>query len=253
MIETTNLWRRYASEGDRRDREQLMSAYAPLVERVVAKLAGGLPAHVDEAELLSYGLEGLAEALERFDSGREIKFETFATARIRGAIIDELRAQDWAPRTVRDRAKQIERVGTKLESSLQRSPSERELAAVLELSHDELRNRLLQSSRATLIRLDGPRGERDGEPITLIDMFCDDTASNPERELEHSELRRTITDAIVSLPTRETILMSLYYYHDLTLREIGNVLGVTESRVCQLHAKAVRTLRHRLQGFISVS
>src|SRR5947208_447326 len=177
--DTAGLWRRYRETRDQGIRDRLILGYSPLVKYVAGRLGSGLPAHVDEQDLVSYGLLGLIGAIERFDPDRDVKFETYAIARIRGAIIDELRALDWVPRSVRSRARDIERAITALEAKLGRAPTDEEIA---------------------------------------------------------------------QLPEGEKLVVTLYYYEELTLREIGEVLGVTESRVSQLHTKAVLRLKARLAG-----
>src|SRR5204862_7051132 len=149
-----DLWRRYKSSGDERARERLVVAYSPVVKYVAGRMSSGLPAHVEEAELISYGLGGLITAIERFDLDRQIKFETYAITRIRGAIIDELRTLDWVPRSVRARAREIERANSKLEHELQRAPSDEEMASQLEMTVDEFQEALLQISNSTVAALD---------------------------------------------------------------------------------------------------
>jgi RNA polymerase sigma factor for flagellar operon FliA len=224
-------------------------AYSPLVKYVAGRMGSGLPGHVEEADLISYGLGGLISAIERFDPSREIKFETYAITRIRGAIIDELRSLDWVPRSVRARAREIERVNVKLEARLQRAPTDEEMAAELALSVDELQNSLLQISNSTIVALDELWNVQDpnGDQISLLDTLPDRNALDPQQLVDQSELRDRISDAIRALPEREKLVVALYYYENLTLREIGEVLGVTESRVSQLHTKAVLRLRSKLE------
>jgi RNA polymerase sigma factor FliA len=249
-IELQDLWRRYKASGDERARERLVVAYAPLVKYVAGRMGSGLPAHVEEADLISYGLGGLISAIERFDLEREIKFETYAITRIRGAIIDELRALDWVPRSVRARARQFERVNMKLEAKLQRAPTDEEMAQELEISVDEFQDALLQISTSTIVALDELWNVSDssGDSVSLLDTLPDRAAPDPQALVDQSELRDRIADAIAALPEREKLVVALYYYENLTLREIGEVLGVTESRVSQLHTKAVLRLRSKLQG-----
>jgi RNA polymerase sigma factor for flagellar operon FliA len=225
-------------------------AYSPLVKYVAGRMSSGLPAHVEEADLISYGLGGLISAIERFDLSREIKFETYAITRIRGAIIDELRNLDWVPRSVRARAREIERVNMKLEARLQRAPTDEEMAAELELTVDEFQDSLLQISNSTIVALDELWNVQDatGDQVSLLDTLADRDAPDPQQLVDQSELRDRIADAIAALPEREKLVVALYYYENLTLREIGEVLGVTESRVSQLHTKAVLRLRSKLQG-----
>jgi RNA polymerase sigma factor for flagellar operon FliA len=247
-IELKDLWKRYKSSGDERARERLVVAYAPLAKYVAGRLSVNLPGHVDEADLISYGLTGLISAIERFDLEREIKFETYAITRIRGAIIDELRTLDWVPRSVRARAREIERANQKLEARLQRAPTDEEMATELEITVAEFNESLVQISTSTLVALDElwNTNDADGDSVSLLDTIADRGAADPEAEVDQGELRDRIADSIGALPEREKLVIALYYYENLTLREIGEVLGVTESRVSQLHTKAVLRLRSKL-------
>ncbi len=243
------MWRRYKSDGDQHARERLVVAYSPLVKYVAGRMASGLPPHVEEADLISYGLVGLISAIERFDLGREIKFETYAITRIKGAIIDELRTQDWVPRSVRARAREIERANAKLEHKLQRAPSDEEVAAELGISVDDFQESLLSISHSSVAALDELWSVSDssGDQVSLMDTLEDPNAPDPANVVDVSDLKDRIADAIARLPEREKLVIALYYYENLTLREIGEVLGVTESRISQLHTKAVLRLRSRMQ------
>ncbi len=247
-IELKDLWKRYKTAGDERARERLVVAYSPLVKYVAGRMRTNLPSHVEEAELISYGLGGLINAIERFDLTREIKFETYAITRIRGAIIDELRTLDWVPRSVRARAREIERANQKLEARFQRAPTDEEMAGELELSVAEFNESLVQISSSTLVALDELWSTHDsgGDQISLLDTIADRDAPDPQTLVDQGELRDRIADAIAALPEREKVVIALYYYENLTLREVGEVLGVTESRVSQLHTKAVLRLRSKL-------
>ena len=247
-IELRDLWRRYKGTGDRHARERLVVAYSPLVKYVSGRMASGLPAHVDEADLISYGLIGLINAIERFDLEREIKFETYAITRIKGSIIDELRTLDWVPRSVRARARAIERANAKLENKLQRAPSDEEMAAELDMSVQEFNDALLQISNSTVAALDELWSVSDssGDKVSLLDTLTDENAPDPAAVMDQTDLKDRVAEAIARLPEREKLVVALYYYENLTLREIGEVLGVTESRVSQLHTKAVLRLRARL-------
>jgi len=247
-IELQDLWRRYKANGDSRARERLVVAYSPLVKYVAGRMSSGLPGHVEEADLISYGLGGLISAIERFDLSREIKFETYAITRIRGSIIDELRNLDWVPRSVRARAREIERANMKLEARYQRAPTDDEMATELDCTLDEFQESLLQISNSTIVALDELWSVQDstGDQVSLLDTLPDRDAPNPEHMVDQGELRDRIADAIAALPEREKLVVALYYYENLTLREIGEVLGVTESRVSQLHTKAVLRLRSKL-------
>ncbi len=226
-----------------------MVAYSPLVKYAAGRMSSGLPAHVEEADLISYGLGGLISAIERFELERQIKFETYAITRIRGAIIDELRTLDWVPRSVRARAREIERANMKLETKFQRAPSDEEMSSELEITMEEFHDALLQISNSTIVALDELWSVSDssGDQVSLLDTLPDRGAPDPETVVDQGELRDRVADAIAALPEREKLVIALYYYENLTLREIGEVLGVTESRVSQLHTKAVLRLRSKLQ------
>ena len=217
---------------------------------IAGRMASGLPSHVEESDLISYGLLGLIGAIERYDPGREIKFETFAVARVKGAIIDELRSLDWVPRSVRARAREVERAHADLESKLGRAPTDEEMADSLEMTVEEFHDALLEIANSSVLALDDlwtfadPEG--GGGQISVLDTIQDPNAIDPEAEAQTSELKDRLADAIESLPERERLVIALYYYENLTLREIGEVLGVTESRVSQLHTKAVLGLRSRI-------
>ena len=241
------LWRRYRERGDGQARDRIILTYAPLVKYVAGRMRSALPSHVDEADLISYGLVGLISAVERFDPGRRVKFETYAVTRIKGAIIDELRALDWVPRSVRARARAIEGASAELESRLHRTPTDEELAGALGMDMDEFHHALTQISNASIVALDEMWAvSPDGEGVSLMDTLGD-RRSDPADLLDVTDLRDTLADAIARLPERERIVVALYYYDNLSLKEIGQVLGVTESRVSQLHTKAVLRLKGRLQ------
>jgi RNA polymerase sigma factor for flagellar operon FliA len=244
------LWSRYKKTGDEKAREQLVLAYSPLVKFVAGRMSSGLPAHIEEADLISYGLLGLIGAIERFEPEREIKFETFAVARIKGSIVDELRSLDWVPRSVRAKAREIEAAHTKLERELGRVPTDDEVATSLGVSSDDYQESLMQISNSSIVALDElwTVSDSSGDQVSLLDTMRDPNAVDPARELGVSELKDRLAHAISRLPEREKLVVALYYYENLTLREIGEVLGVTESRVSQLHTKAVLRLKARLQS-----
>jgi RNA polymerase sigma factor FliA len=247
-IELRDLWRRYKATGDDKARERLVVAYSPLVKYVAGRMASGLPAHVEEADLISYGLVGLISAIQRFEPEREIKFETYAITRIKGAIIDELRSLDWVPRSVRSRAREIEKANSKLEHALQRAPTDEEMAAELGMEVEGFQDALLQISNSTVAALDElwTVSDSSGDQVSLLDTIQDPDAPDPAQVMDATDMKDRVADAIARLPEREKLVVALYYYENLTLREIGEVLGVTESRVSQLHTKAVLRLRGRL-------
>jgi RNA polymerase sigma factor FliA len=243
------LWVEYRRSGDPRVRDRLILTYAPLVKYVAGRIGSGLPAHVDDEDLVSYGLLGLIGAIERYDPERDVKFETYAVARIRGQIIDELRALDWVPRSVRARAREIERTIGDLEARLGRAPTDEEIAAKLGISVDELEESLGEISRSSIAALDElwtVSSSGGGDQVALIDTIEDEAAPDPQGTLSATEQREALAGAIARLPEREKLVVTLYYYEELTLREIGEVLGVTESRVSQLHTKAVLRLKAHL-------
>jgi RNA polymerase sigma factor for flagellar operon FliA len=248
--DTLQLWREYRRSGDRGLRDRLILTYAPLVKYVAGRLGSGLPAHVDEGDLVSYGLLGLIAAIERYDPDRDVKFETYAIARIKGSILDELRAMDWVPRSVRSRAREIERAMAELEAKLGRAPSDEEIAAKVGISQGELEGSLTDISRSSIAALDElwTVSGSGGDQVALIDTIEDESLPDPQSAMTSTEMKEAIADAIARLPEREKLVVTLYYYEDLTLREIGEVLGVTESRVSQLHTKAILRLKARLGG-----
>jgi RNA polymerase sigma factor for flagellar operon FliA len=245
--EIERLWADYKQTGERDLRDQLIVHYSPLVKYVAGRVAVGLPQNVEQADLVSYGIFGLIDAIEKFDLSRGFKFETYAMARIKGNILDELRAIDWVPRSVRTKARQLEKAYTKLEGQLHRTPSDVELADELGVTEDQLQTTLSQISFVGLVALDemlAVGGDR-GDALTVGDTVAD-AGEGPVAAYEVEEMRHILADAINRLPEREKVVLTLYYYEGLTLAEIGQVLGVTESRVCQIHTKAVIQLRSRI-------
>ena len=247
--DTKTLWQEFKASNDKGLRDRLILTYAPLVKYVAGRLGSGLPAHVDEGDLVSYGLLGLIGAIERYDPDRDIKFETYAISRIKGAIIDELRALDWVPRSVRSRAREIERAIGELEAKLGTAPTDEQIAAKIGISVDELEESLTDISRSSIAALDELWSTSgDGDQVSLLDTIEDTTGPRPADVLDATELREALADAIARLPEREKLVVTLYYYEELTLREIGEVLGVTESRISQLHTKAILRLKARIAG-----
>jgi RNA polymerase sigma factor for flagellar operon FliA len=240
------LWQRFKVDADRDTREALIVHYSPLVKYVAGRVAVGLPQNVEQADLVSYGIFGLIDAIEKFDPARGFKFETYAISRIKGAIIDELRSIDWVPRSVRGKARAVERAYAKLEAEHHRSPSDSELADELGVSDSQLQQTFSQISFIGVVALDEMLGGGDrGESMSLGDTVPD-AAPGPVATFEVEEMRHILAEAINGMPEREKIVLTLYYYEGLTLADIGEVLGVTESRVCQIHTKSVIHLRSKL-------
>jgi RNA polymerase sigma factor for flagellar operon FliA len=242
------LWLEYKKTGDAALRERLILHYSPLVKYVAGRVGVGLPPNIEQADLVSYGIFGLIDAIDKFDLERSIKFETYAISRIRGAIIDELRAIDWIPRSVRYKAREVEKAYAKLEAELHRTPSESEVASELGIKLDELHQIFSQVSFVNVVALDEllSVGGEKGDKLSLVDTLEDTKAEDPVLAFESEETKFLLAKAINMLPEREKIVVTLYYYEGLTLAEIGQVLGVTESRICQMHTKAVLQLRGKL-------
>ena len=242
------LWRDFKDTGEQSLRERLILHYSPLVKYVAGRVGVGLPPNIEQADLVSYGIFGLIDAIEKFDLARAIKFETYAISRIRGAIIDELRAIDWIPRSVRYKAREVEKAYASLEAKLHRTPTEPEVAAEMEITLDELHTIFSRVSFVNVVALDELLnvGGDKGDKLSLVDTLEDTKAEDPVAAFESEETKYLLAKAINHLPEREKIVVTLYYYEGLTLAEIGQVLGVTESRICQMHTKAVLQLRGRL-------
>ena len=242
------LWRDYKSTKEERLRERLILHYSPLVKYVAGRVGVGLPPNIEQADLVSYGIFGLIDAIEKFDLERAIKFETYAISRIKGAIIDELRSIDWIPRSVRYKAREVEKAYAALEAKLHRSPTEAEVAGELGIKLEDLHAIFSQVSFVNVVALDEllSAGGEKGDKLSLVDTLEDTKAEDPVAAFETEETKYLLAKAINTLPEREKIVVTLYYYEGLTLAEIGQVLGVTESRICQMHTKAVLQLRGKL-------
>lgn len=250
MMTTANLWQKYTSKPDPATREKLIMEYLPLVKYVVGRMAVTLPPTVDSEDLMGYGVMGLISAIERFNPERGFKFETFAVSRIRGAIIDELRSQDWLPRSVRQKAKEMEATIRQVEHQLGRTASDEELATAMGIKVDDL-PRSLSEIVAPVLSLDDLVSMGDeGQKLSWLDTLPDDRVG-PAAAFDQEEMVEILGQAIEALPERERLLITLYYHEGLTLKEIGQVLTVTESRVCQLHSQAVGRLRTKINGMIN--
>jgi RNA polymerase sigma factor FliA len=243
------LWVAYKDTGGSEERDRLIVHYSPLVKYVAGRVAVGLPQNVEQSDLVSYGIFGLIDAIDKFDPARGFKFETYAITRIKGAILDELRSIDWVPRSVRTKAKLLERAYATFEAENHRSPTDAELAAALDYTDSQLQATLSKISFIGLVALDEmfSAGSDRGESLTLGDTVAD-SAAGPAASYEIEEMRHLLAQAINQMPDREKVVLTLYYYEGLTLAEIGEVLGVTESRVCQIHTKSVIHLRAKMQA-----
>ncbi|WP_232662442.1 FliA/WhiG family RNA polymerase sigma factor [Pseudonocardia sp. TRM90224] len=234
------VWEAFLSERTRALRDQLVVHYTPLVRAVAHRLATTLPSYVEHADLAQSGVFGLIDAVERFDPERCPRFESYAAQRIRGAILDELRAQDWVPRTVRGRVRELERAQERLEARLRRAATDRELAEELGVAVRDLRG---ISHQVQLISVEALEENSGG----VSELFTDDTAPDPMAVVQSRETLRQLTVAVGQLGERDRTVIRLYYLENRTLAEIGRLLGVTESRVCQLHTRLVGRLRGRLE------
>lgn len=239
------LWKQFTDAPHQGLRDRLVLHYAPLVKYVAGRVGTGLPTHVDVGDLVQSGIFGLVDAIEKFEPARGLRFETYAMQRIRGAILDDLRSQDWVPRVVRSRAREAERALERLGARLHRTPTDAELAAELDITLDELRDLYGQLQLTSVVALEDlvAAGKESG---SLVDTLPDDDAVDPVAALVDQDNRRQLAEAIAQLAERDRVVVSLYYFESLTLAEIGKVLGVTESRVSQLHTRAVMRLRAKL-------
>ena len=244
------IWDDFKRTGDLGLRERLILHYSPLVKYVAGRVRVGLPGALDSADFVSSGIFGLIDAIERFEPHRHVKFETYAIARIRGAIIDELRALDWIPRSLRQKAREIEQASVRLEQEFGRTPSESEIARELGIGLGELRQIFSKLSLVNVAALDELLSlpTQSGDRIPLMETLEDGDAPDPVALFEVQETRALLARAVNSLPDRDKTVVTLYYFEGMTLAQIGEVLGVSESRVCQIHTKAVLTLRGKLSA-----
>ncbi len=244
------LWSLYRTSHDPRIRDHFVRQYAPLVKYVAGKVAIGMPHNVEFDDLVGYGVFGLFDAIAKFDPEKHVKFKTYAVTRIRGAIFDELRSIDWVPRSVRQKTRELEEAIRTLEAQLGRAATDEEIAKEMNMDLDEFQNLLLKISSTSVLSLHDVwyTGE-DNDKISIAESIESPGSLNPDTIVEKEEIKRVIVDAIRELPEKEKKVLVLYYYEDLTLKEIGEVLAVTESRVSQLHTKAVMRLRAKLTSF----
>ncbi len=237
------LWDEFTASRTKASRDQLILHYAPVVARVAARVGMRLPRTVEQADLVSYGMFGLIDAIEKFDTDREVRFESYAAARIRGAIMDELRASDWVPRSVRTKARAVDKAHAELEAKLHRSPTDEETADHLGIPVRELRAVYAKLATVNVSALDDMAGDRG---VPFKDTLRDERCPDPAGAIDAAETKHLLARAIEQLAERERIVVVLYYYEGMTLAEIGRVLGVTESRISQMHTAAMLRLRTRL-------
>lgn len=227
-------------------KDRLITEYAPLIKFIAQKIAMRLPSNIELDDLISSGVIGLMDAIDKYDSSRDNKFKTYAEFRIRGAILDELRAQDWVPRSVRDKSKMLDRAISKLEIDLGRLPEDPEVAAELKMTMTEFHKLVNTVKPVSLLSIDDQATLSNVDKKSILSILDEIKFNNPAAQLNVKSVKKTMTVAIEELPERQRLVLSLYYYEDLNLKEIGKILRVTESRVSQLHAQAIGKLRSKL-------
>jgi RNA polymerase sigma factor for flagellar operon FliA len=248
VADLNELWRQFREDGNRVAKDKLLAEYAPLVKYTAQRVALNLPKSVELGDLIGSGVFGLIKAVETFDPALGFKFETFASHKIRGAILDELRNMDWVPRSVRQKSRQVQNTYARLEQELGRVPYDDEVASDLGISLKEFEDLLSEVAPTTIVSLEERLPDRGSESksLSVIDTVEDINGSNPLKELGYAEVKRILKETISDLPEKEKLVVALYHYEELTLKEIGQVLGITESRVSQIHSKAMLKLRSRL-------
>ncbi|MBW7876923.1 MAG: FliA/WhiG family RNA polymerase sigma factor [Candidatus Cloacimonetes bacterium] len=247
--EDLRLWQAYKETGDPKVRELLILKYSPFVKYVAGRMAVNLPSNVEYEDLISYGVFGLIDAIERYDTDRAVQFKTYAKTRIRGAILDELRVLDWTPRSVRQKARKLEKAYAHLESEMGRQVTDEEVAAYLEITIEELQKLVEDTRQSLVLSLDETEPGSDnsgGGPQSRLNFFEDVNTPTPEQRATNREVKKMLAESINKLSDRERLVVTLIYFEDMTAKEIGQILGVSDSRVSQLHTKAILRLRGRL-------
>ena len=229
-------------------RTKVINEFSPLIKYIASRIAIRLPPHIDLNDLINAGVIGLIDAIEKFDASKQIKFKTYAEFRIRGAILDELRSMDWVPRSVRQKARKVEDAYARLEYNLGRPASDEEVAQEMQIDIDSFHKLLSETASVSLLSLDD-HGENDSDlsKKNLLEFIMQDEKDWPSHKIRYAEVRDTVAKAIQSLPEKERMIISLYYYDELTMKEIGQVLKFTESRVSQIHTKSILRLRSKMQ------
>lgn len=254
MSKASALLKKYKDDPKKltqKQKDQLITEYSPLIKFIAQKIAVRLPSNIELDDLISAGVIGLMDAIEKYDPSRDNKFKTYAEFRIRGAILDELRAQDWVPRSIRDKAKLLDRTMVALEAELGRTATDEEIAKALNITIDEFYDLVNQVRPVSLLSIHDSQTFNDADNKRSIENLLEGSKlHNPYNQLNIKTVKEVVAQAIEELPDRQRLVLSLYYYEDLNLKEIGQVLRVTESRVSQLHAQAVARLRSKLNGAV---
>jgi len=256
MSKNSALLRKYKEEPKKmtsKNKDDLIREYAPLIKFIAQKIAIRLPANIELDDLMSAGVIGLIDAIEKYDPTRDNKFKTYAEFRIRGAILDELRAQDWVPRSIRDKAKALDKMVIHLESTLGRNPTDEEIAEGLKITIEEFYDLVNQVRPVSLLSIDEQQTFNNVDKKSILNLLETSKLMNPFNQLNIKTIKDIVAQSIEELPDRQRLVLSLYYYEDLNLKEIGQVLRVTESRVSQLHAQAVQKLRAKLQAKLAIT
>lgn len=240
------LWETYEETKSEKIRERLLLNYLPLVRQIAGGIIGKLPSSVSVDEMIDAGVIGLLESIDRFDKKAEVKFETYAFTRVRGAMMDELRKMDWAPRSLRDKSKRVEEAKKRLVEKNGRQPSNSELAEELDIPLQKYYQLSKEISAINPISLDHEMTSGEGETTNMYDIIPDKDVISPVEDMEDKELKAQMVSEIEKLPKKEKLVVALYYYEELTLREIGEILNLSESRVSQIHSKVVKDLKNRL-------
>ena len=234
------------------NREEVIIRYSPMIKYVANRIAMRLPPHIEVDDLISVGVLGLMDAITKYDSSRGAKFKTYAEFRVRGAILDELRSMDWVPRSIRQKASKVDKVVQGLQAKLRREPEDEEVAKEMGLSLDQFHETLNETKSIPIFSLeDLGIAKESGDQQSLLDCLAGKADADPQTQVRLVELKEIIAKAIDALPEKERLMVSLYYYEELTMKEIGAVLDITESRVSQIHSKAVYRLRTKLKAIIA--
>lgn len=231
------------------EQENLIREFTPVIKAIANRLSYRLPAHLDAEDLMSAGIIGLMDAMTKFDPTREAKFKTYAEFRIRGAMLDEIRSMDWIPRSVHQRITLLQKTHASLVWKLGRPPTDEETALALNMTVQELDDFLTRSQGAILISIED-LGIQDGDGSKIVKALVDTVTPDPLSMVVSEDVRKMLAEAIQQLPEKERMVLTLYYFEELTMKEIGQILKVTESRVCQIHSKAVLTMKSKLQTII---